>query len=77
MHGDEGTKTRRDLIEFGESVWYLKPSTAGKDKLDERWGDSVFLGNALVRSALGRKMVWSKSGCLPGGEKKTDGGRRG
>ena len=39
-----GNKFKRELPEFGESVWYLKPGTTGKDKLDERWGDGVFIG---------------------------------
>ena len=32
-----GKKFKRELPEFGESIWYLKPGSAGKDKLDERW----------------------------------------
>ena len=39
-----GKKFKRELPEFGESIWYLKPGSAGKDKLDERWGDGVYLG---------------------------------
>ena len=29
-----GKKFKRDTTEFGESIWYLKPGSAGKDKLD-------------------------------------------
>ena len=39
-----GKKFKRELPEFGESIWYLRPGTAGKEKLDERWGDGVYLG---------------------------------
>ena len=39
-----GKKFRREVPEFGESIWYLKPGTSGKEKLDERWGDGVYLG---------------------------------
>ena len=39
-----GKKFRREVPEFGESIWYLKPGSAGKDKLDKRWGDGVYLG---------------------------------
>ena len=30
--------------EFGQSMLYLKPGSAGKDKPDERWGVRVYLG---------------------------------
>ena len=39
-----GKKFKREIPEFGESVWYLKSGSAGKDKLDEGWGDGVYLG---------------------------------
>ena len=39
-----GKKFKREIPQFGESVWYLKPRSAGKDKLDERWGDGAYLG---------------------------------
>ena len=39
-----GKKFKRDLLEFGESLWYLKPGSARKDELDGRWGDTVYLG---------------------------------
>ena len=32
-----GKKFKRELAELGGSIWYLKPGSAGKDKLDERW----------------------------------------
>ena len=37
-------KFKRELPEFGEIIWYLRPASAGKDQLDERWGDGVYLG---------------------------------
>ena len=30
-----GKKFKRELPEFGVSIWYLKPGSAGRDKLDE------------------------------------------
>ena len=39
-----GKSFKREIPEFGESIWYLRPGSAGKDKLDERWGDGVYLG---------------------------------
>ena len=37
-------KFHRVLPEFAECVWYLKPESAGVDKLASRWEDGVFLG---------------------------------
>ena len=34
----------RELPEFGESIWYLKQGSTGKDKLEEKWGDGTYLG---------------------------------
>ena len=39
-----GKQFRREVPDFGESIWYLKPGTAGKETLDRRWGDEVDLG---------------------------------
>ena len=39
-----GKKFKRELPEFGESIFFLKPGSSGKEKLDERWGDGVYLG---------------------------------
>jgi len=33
-----GKSFKRDIPEFGESIWYLKPGSAGKDKLDRDGG---------------------------------------
>ena len=41
-----GKKFKRELPEFGESVWYLKPGTAGKDELDE---DIIKEAKMLIR----------------------------
>ena len=39
-----GKRFKREIPEFAESIWYLKPGSTGKNKLDERWGDGVYLG---------------------------------
>ena len=39
-----GRPFKREVPEFAESVWYLKPGSAGKEKLDERLGDGIYLG---------------------------------
>ena len=36
-----GKKFRREVAEFGECVWYLKPGSKGKHKMDSRWGNGV------------------------------------
>ena len=54
-----GKKFKRELPEFGENVWYHKQGSAGKHKLDERWGDGVYLGiiEELCLYALGEGMA--------------------
>ena len=42
----------REVLEFVESVWCLKPGSAGKDKLDERWGDGIYLNIIEESSGL-------------------------
>jgi hypothetical protein len=32
------------VAEFGENVWYLKAASAGRDKLERRWEEGVWLG---------------------------------
>ena len=39
-----GKTSKREIPEFGENVWYLKPGPAGKVKLHERCGDGVYPG---------------------------------
>ena len=49
------------MPEFGESIWYLRPGSAGKDKLDERWGDRVYLG--IIEESL-ELYVGTKEGII-------------
>ena len=35
----KGRKFRREVCEFGEWVWYLKPGYKGTHKWEERWAD--------------------------------------
>ena len=30
-------------MEFGEEVWYMQPGSVGKDKIDVRWLEGVWL----------------------------------
>ena len=32
------------MVEFGECVWYFRLKSAGKDKMNTRWGSGVWLG---------------------------------
>ena len=34
----------KELAEFGECIWYLKPKQAGINEADVRWEDGVWLG---------------------------------
>ena len=49
------------MPELGESIWYLKPGSAGKDELDERWGDGAYLGIMEESSEL---YVGTKEGIM-------------
>ena len=44
MLAPKGRNFNRNVAEFGECVWYLKPKTKGKDKLKSRWESGIFLG---------------------------------
>ena len=38
----KGKKLRRDVREFGENVWYLKPKPKGIEKIRCRWESGVW-----------------------------------
>ena len=40
----EARNSSESCLNLEKAMWYLKPGSAGKDKLDERWGDGVYLG---------------------------------
>ena len=48
-------------MEFGECVWYLKPKSAGKDKLNSRWGEGVWSG---VREESGETLIGTREGVI-------------
>ena len=39
-----GRTFKLPVVEFGECVWYLRLKSAGKDKMNTRWGSGVWLG---------------------------------
>ena len=57
----KGRSFKRDLHEFGKQVLYLKPGSAGKDKLDTRWEKGIFLG---IREASGEWYIGTPNGVL-------------
>ena len=40
----KGKRFKRVLPEVGECDWFLKPELEGRDTLDTRWLDGVFVG---------------------------------
>ena len=41
----KGKDFEQGVAEFGEEIWYMPPGIVGKDKLDVRWKEGVWLGN--------------------------------
>ena len=54
-----GKRFKKVVPELGECVWYLKPQTEGKEKLDSRWESGVFAG---IREESGELYVMSEHG---------------
>ena len=57
----KGKKFIRALPEIGECIWYLRPQSVGKDKLDTRWESGVFAG---LRVESGELYVLTEGGAL-------------
>jgi hypothetical protein len=57
----KGKKFHRPLPEIGECIWYLKPQSVGKDKLDTRWESGVFAG---LRAESGELYVLTDKGAI-------------
>ena len=47
--------------QIGESVWYLKPQSKGKDKFNSRWESGIWLG---IREESGETFVGTKEGVI-------------
>ena len=58
---ESGRRFNRELPEFGERVMYLKPNSLGKDKLEARWGNCVFIG---LRDDSSELLIGTSSGVL-------------
>ena len=50
----KGKKFKRDVVDYAECVWYLKPKSKGKDKLNTRWESGIWLG---IREESGEVIV--------------------
>ena len=57
----KGRTFKSPVVEFGECVWYLKPKSAGRDKLTSRWGTGVWLG---VREESGEPLIGTAAGVI-------------
>ena len=49
------------MAEFGETVWYLRLKSGGRDKLKYRWGSGVWLG---TRQESGESWVGTERGVI-------------
>ena len=57
----KGKKFKREVAEFGECVWYLKPRSRGATGVMGRWSDGVWLG---IREESGEAMIGTKDGLM-------------
>ena len=57
----KGKRFNQTLPELGECIWYLKPQSAGVNKLDPRWEDGIYAG---LRIESGEIYVMSESGVI-------------
>ena len=56
-----GRTFNREVAEFGEKVMYLRPKSAGVNKLDTRWETGVWIG---VRNESGEHLIMTEKGVL-------------
>ena len=64
MHGipeNQGEASGKALAYFGESVWYLKPKTAGINKAVVRSDDGVWLG---IHDSSGEVYIGTRAGVI-------------
>ena len=51
----------KKIIGFGESVWYLKPKSAGKEKIKTRWATGILLG---IRDESNEVLIGTEEGVI-------------
>ena len=55
----KGKKFNREVTEFGENVWFLKPKCRGKTGMQGRWSEGIWIGikdesnEAIVANRIG------------------------
>ena len=57
----KGKDFKGTLCEFGECVWYMHVGITGKNKLDSRWSDGIWLGHI---DESGETIIGTKDGCI-------------
>ena len=57
----KGKEFKKELVKFGECIWYLKPKSKGKAKAECRWENGVFLG---IRDESGEYIVGAPGGAI-------------
>ena len=56
-----GKNFRKEVADFGESVWYLKPKSLGKRKLVSRWASGIWLG---IRDESNEVLIGTTEGVI-------------
>jgi hypothetical protein len=57
----KGKDFKKELVKFGECIWYMKPKSKGTAKAQCRWENGVFLG---IRDESGEYIVGAKDGVI-------------
>ena len=57
----KGKLFSKHLVEFGETVWYLKPKSKMSGKYDTRWSTGIWLG---IREESGEVIIGTDEGCI-------------
>ena len=57
----KGRGFKREVVEFGEYVMYMRLESEGKDKGETRWSEGVFVG---VRDESGEILVGTREGVV-------------
>ena len=57
----KGKKFGGSIVEFGESIMFLRSKSVGKDKYDSRWENGIWLG---IREESGENIIGTKDGVL-------------
>ena len=57
----KGKSFKKELLEFGESVLFMKPMTLGRNKFEVRWDDGVWIG---IRDESGEHLIGTPEGVI-------------